>query len=256
MRESTEEASQSSTKLMVLFWRRWVLTGRSVAFKVHTDIESPTWGTLLSITTKKGSVSEAVAFSLVDEAALLPQVTGKRDSCGFSKASRVLPACQGCSKLAPVPAVLAVPHRQTMEPSITSAFRRESAARLCNTSWPHRPLCHQCPGLCQQQPEWICPGAYGHRRYVLPPPEGWAGAAGSSPSLQPGVRERDTRAGCSYSAVNLRIWLEPAEDGKFRANTWMFISMSSFMLPHKISQFSGTCTAMKVVPVLLWEELS
>lgn len=83
---------------------------------------------------KKGSVSGVVAFSLADEVASLPQVTGKRDSHGFSRASRVLPACQGCSKLAPVPAVLAVPHPQTMEPSISDAFRRESAARLCNTS--------------------------------------------------------------------------------------------------------------------------
>lgn len=28
-----------------------------------------------------------------------------------------------------------------------------------------------------------------------------------------------SRAGCSYSAVKLRLWLEPAQDGKFRANT-------------------------------------
>lgn len=89
-------------------------------------------GTPLSITVQKGSVDEAVAvaFCLVEEAALLPQVTGKRDSHGFSKAGRVLPACQGCSKLAPVPAVLAVPHPQTMEPSISDAFRRESAGEV------------------------------------------------------------------------------------------------------------------------------
>lgn len=99
-------------------------------------LKVPLEGTPLSITVQKGSVDEAVAvaFCLVEEAALLPQVTGKRDSHGFSKAGRVLPACQGCSKLAPMPAVLAVPHPQTMEPSISNAFRRESAARLCNTS--------------------------------------------------------------------------------------------------------------------------
>lgn len=113
-----------------------MLTGRFVALKVHTDVKVPLKGALLSITMKKGSVSRAVAvdFSLVDQVASLLQVTGKRDSHGFSKAGRVLPACQGCSKLAPMPAVLAVPHPQTMEPSITDAFRRESAARLCNTS--------------------------------------------------------------------------------------------------------------------------
>lgn len=121
-----------------------MLAGRFVALKVHTDV--PFEGTPLSLTMQKGSVYEAVAvaFSLVEEAALLPQVTGRRHSHGFSKASRVLPACHGCSKLAPLPAVLAVPHPQTIEPSITGAFRRESAARLCNTSWP---LCHQ-PLVC------------------------------------------------------------------------------------------------------------
>lgn len=118
-------------------------------------LKVPLEGTLLSITLTEGSVSEAVAvsFSLVDEAALLPQVTCRRDSHGFPKAGRVLPACQGCSKLSPVPAVLAVPHPQTMEPSITDAFRRESAAGLCNTSWPRGPLCHPRPGSCQQRPE-------------------------------------------------------------------------------------------------------
>lgn len=55
-------------------------------------------------------------------------------------------------------------------------------------------------------------------------------------------------AGHSHCAVNLGIWLKPAKDGKLRANPLTFISMSSFMLPHKISQFSGTCTAMKVGP--------
>lgn len=164
---------------------------------------------------KEGTVSEAVASSLVDEAALLPQVTAKGDSCGFSKAGRVVPACQGCSKAAPVPAVLAVPHPQTMEPSISRAFRRESAASLCNTSWPHRPLCHQALVCASSSRN----GAGRTREVREAPPEGWAGAAGSSPGLQPGIGEREVpSAGCSCSAVNPRIWLEPARDGKFRAN--------------------------------------
>lgn len=142
---------------------------------------------------KTGSVSGAVAFSLVDEVASLHSLRARETCMASPGPAEVLPACQGCSKLAPVPAALAVPHPQTMEPSISDAFRRESAARLCNTSWPHRPLCHQRPGLCQQQPERIWPLAYGHRRDVPAPPEGWAGAAGSSPRLQPGISERGTQ---------------------------------------------------------------
>lgn len=58
-------------------------------------LKVPLEGTPLSITVQKGSVDEAVAvaFCLVEEAALLPQVTGKRDSHGFSKAGWQSPAC-------------------------------------------------------------------------------------------------------------------------------------------------------------------
>jgi len=162
----------------------------------------------------------------------------------------------GPRRASPKPAVLAVPGPQTMEPSITRACRRESAAALRNAAWLQRPLCHQHPALCQQKPNEsgpLCACAGGTCRLHL------RAAQPSLPNL-PGCGEVFQKgistAGRSCCAVNLGIWLKPVKDGKFRANPLTSISMSSFMLPHKISQFSGTCAAMKVVPVLLWEELS
>lgn len=87
------------------------------------------------------------------------------------------------------------------------------------------------------------------------PPAGCVVVVDNPPRLQV-FEEGISTTGHSYYAVSPRVWLKPARDGKFRANPLTFISMSSFVLPHKISQFSGTCTAMKVVPVLLWEELT
>lgn len=111
------------------------------------------------------------------------------------------------------------------------------------------------PGLCQQEPEWSRPlpiYTVGMCRLHL-----WLNSACLQHSQSAvGYLSKGCSLLCSYCAVKLRIWLKPAKDGDFRANPLTFISMSSFMLAHKISQFSGTCTAMKVVPVLLWEELS
>lgn len=104
-------------------------------------------GTAVSIIVQRSSANSygAVALSLVGEAAPLLQVTGLKGMCWCPGGQRG-PACLMRDAASPMPAVLAVPHPQTMEPSITDAFRRESAAVLCNASWPHRPLCHQHPG--------------------------------------------------------------------------------------------------------------
>jgi len=213
-------------------------------------------GTIVSVTTQKSSANfyGAVHPSLVGKAAPLLQVMGLKGTRWCPGGQRG-PACLLGDTASPVPAVLAVPHPQTMEPSITDAFRRESAAALCNASWPHWPPCHQHPGLCQQKPEWsrpLCIHTVGMCRLHL-----WLNSVCLQHSQSAaGYFRKGCSLLCSYYAVKLRIWLKPAKDGNFGANPLTFISMSSFMLAHKISQFSGTCTAMKVVPVLLWEELS
>lgn len=88
--------------------------------------------------------------------------------------------CASCAGHAPSPDNGAIHHRCLQERVCSEVVQHFLAAAAAVTS------------------AWFVPAAAGmdrarHGRYVLAPPEGWAGAAGSSPRLQLGTRERGTQ---------------------------------------------------------------